>query len=569
MRFVLGLLGLALFGQELKLTQAWVYDTKDSLAAAQGGGRRPALEVTPIYEAGRIYVATPWGTVAALEASSGVEIWRSNLQVNPKGDYGDFVNRGVSLRGERLYTGTVDGRLVCLEKASGARCSKFGNNGEIDLTKGLRRPPQWVGEYEITSAPAIFKDLVITGAAIADNSRAEMASGEVRAFDATTGALRWTFHPLPEDAKAGGANTWSRIVADESTGLVFLPTGSASPDYYGGLRPGANQHANSLVALDGRSGKVVWSFQTVHHDLWDYDVASPPTLYEIKGRKAVAIGSKTGHLFLLDRRTGKPLFPIEERTVPQSNADGETSAKTQPFATKPGPLVKHQISEADLWGPTPQDKQACLEVFRTLRNEGIFTAPSEQGSLVVPGNVGGLHWGGAAWAQQNDMLVMPLNDIPAVIRLVPQGNFKSVRSAFRDRETTEQKGAPFAMSREFFRSPSGLPCIAPPWGWLAGVNTQTGEIAWKVKFGDFINLGGAAISKKGVAFLGADISPFLRGFDSKTGKQVGQWALPTSARATPAIYVHEGREYVIIAAGGHDVPMSKLDTKIVAFRIEE
>jgi quinoprotein glucose dehydrogenase len=568
MRFVV-LFAMALSAQELKLTQAWVYDTRDSIEAAKGGGRRPALEVTPVYEGGRLYIATPWGTVAALDADNGTEVWRVSLNVNPRGSYGDFVNRGVTLRGARLYTGTVDGRLVCLEKATGARCAKFGERGEIDLTKGLRRGPRWVGEYEITSAPAIFEDMVISGSAIADNSRAEMASGEVRAFDAETGALRWTFYPLPADAKAGGANTWSRIVADESTGLVFLPTGSASPDYYGGLRPGPNNHANSVVALHGRSGRVAWSFQTVRHDLWDYDVASPPALYDVNGKKAIAVGSKTGHLFLLDRLTGKPLFPIEERRAPASSADGESAATTQPFPTKPAALVRHHITEADIWGATPKDRDACLNVFRQLRNEGIFTPPSEQGSLVIPGNVGGMHWGGAAWVKENDMLVMPLNDLPAIVRLIPQDVFRGAASKFPERETTEQKGARFAMSREFFRSPNGTPCIAPPWGWLAGVHTKTGEIAWKVKFGDFINLGGAAISKRGVAFLGADISPYLRAFDTKTGKQLGQWPLPTSARATPAIYSHKGREYVIIAAGGHDVPMSKLDTKIAAFRIDE
>lgn len=569
MRILLFAFGLSLAAQELQLTQAWIYDTKDSKEPAKGGGRAPALEVTPVYEKGRIYIATPWGTVAALDASNGKEIWRISLKVNPKGSYGDFVNRGVSLRGERLYTGTVDGRLVCREKSSGAACANFGKGGEVDLTQGLRRPPQWVGEYAVTSAPAIFEDLVITGSAIADNSRANMASGEVRAFDANTGALRWTFHPLPEGLAAGGANTWSRVVADESTGLVFLPTGSASPDYFGGLRPGPNNHANSLVALHGRTGKLAWSFQTVHHDLWDYDVASPPTLYEFGGRKAVAVGSKTGHLFLLDRLTGRPLYPVEERAVPQSKARGELTSQTQPFPSKPGPLVKQRISEADLWGPTPEDKKACGELFRTLRNDGIFTPPSEQGSLIVPGNIGGMHWGGAAWAPQSGMLVIPLNDIPAIIRLIPQLSFNSARAQHPDRETTEQKGTDFAMSREFFRSPSGMPCIEPPWGWLAGVSVQTGEIAWKVKFGELINLGGAAISKNGIVFLGADISPYLRAFDSKSGKQIGQWPLPTSARATPAIYTHEDQEYVIIAAGGHDAPMSKLDTKIVAFRIGE
>lgn len=558
----------ALLAQSELLQPAWTYDTRDSLEAARGGGRRPALEVTPLYHQGRVYISTPWGTLAALDAANGREIWRVNLGINPSGSYGDFANRGLSRDGDRLYTGTVDGRLVCRLLTNGAPCPRFGRRGEIDLTQGLRRPPQWVGEYAITSPPALIDGLVITGSAIADNSRARMASGEVRAFDAHTGALRWTFHPLPADLPAGGANTWSRIIADPATGLIFLPTGSASPDYFGGLRPGPNQHANSLVALHARTGRLAWSFQTVHHDLWDYDVASPPTLYEVNGRLAIAIGSKTGHLFLLDRRTGQPLFPVTEKPVPPSALANESASPTQPFPSRPPALVRQKVQESDLWGPTPQDRQSCLALFHQLRNQGIFTPPSEEGSLIIPGNIGGLHWGGVTWSPSHQMLVMPVNDLPAIIRLIPSADFKTARRQFPDRETTEQQGASHAMSREFFRSPSGLPCLTPPWGWLVGIHTQTADIAWKVPLGDFVNLGGVAISRQGIAFIGADISPFLRAFDVRTGRLLGQWPLPTSARATPAIYTHQGHEYVIIAAGGHDAPTSKLDTKIVAFRLQ-
>ncbi len=558
MRLLL-LLATVASAAELKLTPAWTYDTKDSLEGAKGGGKRPALEVTPVYDAGRLYISTPWGTVAAIEATTGREIWRVDLKVNPKGSYGDFASRGVSLRGDRLYIGTVDGRLVCLEKAEGAHCGGFA---EIDLTKGLRRGPRWVGEYAVTSAPAIFEDLVISGSAIADNNRLEMATGEVRAFDAKTGKLRWTFHPLPEESKSGAANTWSRIAVDEASGLVFLPTGSASPDYYGGQRLGDNRHANSVVALDGKTGKVVWSFQTVHHDIWDYDVASSPELYLYKGRKAIAVGSKTGHLFLLDRLTGEPIFGVDERRVPVSNAPGEMAASTQPFPRKPAALVKQRVTEQDI-------DPACIDSFRKLRNEGIFTPPSEQGSLIVPGNLGGMHWGGAVWAAKDKMLVIPVNDLPAIIRLIPQEQFRAARKAYPERETTEQLGTAYAMSREFFLSPAGAPCMARPWGSLVGINSDSGEIAWKVKLGDWPNLGGLAVSKDGYIFIGADFSAALRAFDPQTGAQIGEWSLPTSVRAKPMTFIEGGHEYVVVAAGGHEVPMSKLDTKIVAFRIEK
>ncbi len=567
MRLALLLAGLLpLAAQPLKLTQAWIYDTGDSLNPAKRG-RPPALEATPVYRAGKLFISTPWGTVAALDASSGKEIWRRDLRVNKDGDYGDFVSRGVTLGERYLYTGTVDGRLVCLNQNDGSPCPRFGASGEIDLTRGLRRKPQWVGEYEITSPPVVFAGLVITGSGIADNSRADMASGEVRAFDAETGALRWTFHPLDEQSKAGGANTWSRITLDASTGLIFLPTGSASPDYYGGERPGDNRHANSVVAIEARTGKVKWTFQTVHHDIWDYDVASPPELFVHKGKKAIAVGSKSGHLFLLDRLTGKPLFPVEERKVPASDVEGETASPTQPIPTQPKALVKQQVSPVDVWRRNEADYNACLATLNSLRNEGVFTPPSLRGTLVVPGNIGGLHWGGTVYAPKANVLVTPVNDLPAIITLIPQPQYDAEKQKYPERETTRQRGARFAMSRRFFTAPSGTPCLAPPWGHLVGIHADTGQLAWKVKLGDWLNLGGPAISRDGYVFIGADFSPYLRAFDPRDGKSIGEWQLPTSARATPMTYVHEGVEYVAIAAGGHDAPMSKLDTKIVVFRI--
>jgi quinoprotein glucose dehydrogenase len=352
-----------------RLAVAWTYDTRDPTGRL-GGDKPPAFEATPAYADGVLYVSTPLGTVAALDADTGAEIWRVQLGVATDHWYSDPANRGPTVHGDKLYVGTIDARLVCLQRRDGARCPRFGKNGELDLTQGLRHPLQWPGEYGVTSAPATWRNLVIVGSSVADNSRVQMASGEVRAFDAITGSLKWTFHPLPADSPAGGANTWSRIVVDERAGIVYLPTGSPSPDYYGGLRPGDNSYANSIVALKAATGEVVWSFQTVHHDLWDYDVASPPLLWPSKQGSAVAVGSKTGHLFLFNRLNGAPLFPIEERAVPTSDVPGEQTSPTQPFPTKPASLVPQQIKESDLWGATPQDLEACRALFHTLRNEG-------------------------------------------------------------------------------------------------------------------------------------------------------------------------------------------------------
>ena len=559
-----------------RLKVAWIYDTGDSTAPLRPGGRAPRFEAKPVYADGKLYLSTPAGSVMALDAETGKEIWKIDLQVKREGNYGDFANRGLALHKNRLYVATVDARLVCLSRLDGRFCSAFGTNGRLDLTTGLRSRPKYLGEYGVTSPPAIYKNIVIVGSNVADNSRLRMASGEVRAFDATTGAIRWTFHPLPEDSPAGGANTWSQIVVDEPSGLVYLPTGSASPDYFGGLRPGDNRYANSIVALRADSGKVAWHFQTVHHDLWDFDVASPPVLYPAQGGPAVAVGSKTGHLFLFERLTGKPIFPINEKPVPTSDVPGEKAAPTQPFPSLPPSLVPQSLSEEDLWGATPADLDACRAAFRTLRNEGVFTPPSIQGSISVPGNVGGLHWGGAAWDPVNRLLIAPVNNLPAIMRLIPRANFTEAKKAHPNRETTEQDGTPYAMSRQFFFSPSGTPCIRPPWGELVAIQVDSGNISWRVPLGEIggakgaVNLGGPVTSGTGVVFIGATIDGYFRAFDTKDGRELWKAKLPTSARATPLLFKTEkGRSMIAIAAGGHDVPGVKLDTKLVVYALPD
>jgi len=551
-----------------RLEVAWVYDTGDSTEALAPGADRPSFEATPVYADGALYLSTPLGTVTALDADTGRQLWKVDLQIRRDTDYSDFANRGPTLRGTRLYVGTVDGRLVCLERASGRFCAGFGHDGRINLTRGLRHQPEWHGEYGVTSPPAIYRDLVIVGSSVADNGRAQMASGEVRAFDAETGALRWTFHPLPAAAKTGGANAWSRIVVDDASGLAYLPTGSASPDYFGGLRPGDDLYANSLVAVNARTGERAWHFQLVHHDLWDYDTTTPPLLYPGRDGPAVAIGNKSGHVFLLNRLTGTPLFPVVEKPVPRSDVSGEQAAATQPFPTKPANLVPQQVTEEDLWGETPEDLAGCRQTFRALRNEGVFTPPSLRGSLHVPGNIGGLHWGGFAWDSTQRLLIAPVNRLPAIIRLIPRAGFDEARKNFPARETTEQDGTPFAMSREFFRSPSGKPCTAPPWGELVAINADSGDIAWRAPLG--LNLGGPATTQTGVVFIGASLEPYLRAFETRTGKELWKGQLPTSARATPLIYMSaRGRQMVAIAAGGHDSTLSKLDTKLVVFALRD
>ena len=592
MRFAFGSLSVAFLmlvtaqptritpGNVNRLTVAWTYDTKESTEPPRPGADRPAFEATPVYTNGRLYLSTPGGLVVSLNAETGAEVWRVDLKVPRDANYSDFANRGVTVAGDRVYGATVDARLVCLHASDGRFCEGFGTAGQIDLIAGLRRKPEWRGEYGVTSPPAVLGDVVIVGSSVADNSRARMSSGEVRGFDRITGALRWTFHPLDEKAEAGGANTWSRITVDESSGLVFLPTGSASPDYFGGLRSGDNRHANAVVALRAATGDVAWSFQTVHHDLWDYDVASPPLLFPGQRGPAVAVGSKTGHVFLLDRATGRPLFPVHEKRVPASDVPGEHAAPTQPFPERPASLVPQQVTEKDIWGVTPADREACLARFKSLRNEGIFTPPSLAGSIHVPGNIGGLHWGGLAWDHANRLIIAPVNRLPAIIRLLPGADYARARKANPGIEITEQDGTPYSMSRQFFLAPSGTPCVAPPWGELVAIHADTGDIAWRTTLGDMReilkapgiqptgspNLGGAVVTDTGLLFIGATIDPYVRAFETKTGRQLWEAKLPTGARATPLVFTTaRGREMVAIAAGGHDTPLSKPGTTLIVF----
>ena len=576
-----------------RLEVAWTYRTGEPLVALAGGGRPPAFEATPVYAFGLLYVGTPYGKVIALDPETGQERWAFDARIPRTASFGDFANRGVSVWTdakkdagpcrERVFFASIDARLVALDARTGAACADFGKQGEIDLKTGLRRGPEYLGEYEQTSPPAVIDDLVVVGSAIADNHRAASVTGEVRAFDARTGALRWTFDPLPDNPEAGGANAWSRIVTDPDRHLVFVPTGSPSPDYYGGLRQGDNRFANSVVALRAATGALAWHFQTVHHDLWDYDVATPPSLFatERGGRTVagVAVGSKTGHLFLLDRETGAPLFPVEERPVPASDVPGEAASRTQPFPTLPPALVPQRLGADEAWGASEADRSWCREQLQALRSEGIFTPPSLRGTLVIPGNVGGLHWGGVAFAREQGLLIAPTNRFVALARLVPQAEVGGYRKEHPDRETTGQRGAPYAMSRIFLRAPSGLPCNPPPFGTLSAVEVATGKIRWEVPLGQLpfpgarpewgsVNLGGPLATGGGLVFIGASVDPAIRAFDAATGAVLWKGALPASARSVPMSFQGpSGKQYVVIAAGGHDPAFGPLDNAIVAFRL--
>ena len=599
-------------GNVRSLKIAWTFRTGDGYQPAKS--RPTAFEATPLYVDGMLYLSTPLGRVLALDPVTGQQRWAFDARIDKDAGYGDFASRGVSTwkspsGRRRLFLATLDARLIAIDAATGKPCADFGENGVIDLRRGLRIPPtsDHFADYEETSPPAVVGNTVVVGSGIADNGSVSQPSGEVRGFDAVTGKLKWTWDPIPQDPKArgaetwkngsarrtGAANAWSVIAADPERQLVFVPTGSPSPDYYGGERLGNNLDANSIVALRAETGERVWAFQLVHHDLWDYDVASPPVLFDVhppggngKTIPAVGVGSKDGNFFILNRETGEPLFGVEERPVPKSDVAGETAAATQPFPMLPKPLAPQKMNVDEIQG-SEADRKWCREEIARLRNEGIFTPPSLRGTLVIPGNIGGMAWSGAAYDPANRLLLIPANNLAAEVRLIPRADFEREQSAGRSLggnwEFARQTGTPYGMARRFLFSPGGWPCTPPPWGTLSAIDADTGALKWSVPTGHSpalgpgpapppqygsISLGGPIVTAGGLVFMAGTIDPALRAFDVATGKELWKADLPTSARSMPMTFRGpDGKQYVVITAGGHGLPMTPLGDYVIAFTL--
>jgi quinoprotein glucose dehydrogenase len=555
--------------------------------------RKAAFEATPILFENKLFLTTPYDKVFALDPSTGDKLWEFDPQVDLTRNYSEVTSRGVSAWRDskakptepcanRIFYGTLDARLIALDAQSGKSCSDFGAAGTVDLSADASTTPEWRGGYQVTSAPAIANDLVIVGSSIADNWKVDVGRGIVRAFDVRTGKLRWTWDPIPwandTQPRSGAGNAWSTLSVDQDHDLVFIPTGSASPDYFGGIREGDNKWANSVVALRASTGEFVWGFQVVHHDLWDYDIASQPTLFTWKnGTPAIVINTKMGHVFVLNRLTGAPLLPVEERPVPQTDIPGEKSSVTQPFSTIS--LVPEKIAPGDMWGKSSEDTKWCQEKINASRSQGIFTPPSLKGSVVFPGNVGGVNWGSAAYDPHRHLMFANTNRLIAWVKLISRADFEAETKADQDNriygEFGDQKGAPFGLYRTFLFSPGRTPCNAPPWGTTVAVDLFTGKIAWDVPLGSVvpgqqtgtINLGGPMVTAGGLVFTGAAMDNFIRAFDSETGKEVWKFELPAGGQATPMTYIFKGKQYVVIAAGGHGKLGTKQGDSVVAFAL--
>jgi quinoprotein glucose dehydrogenase len=577
-----------------QLQVAWTYQT-GALQQQTELIHKAAFEATPILVDNKLFLSTPYNHVIALDPLSGNKLWEYDSHLDLTKEFSEVTSRGVSAWRDtkarpgqpcrlRILFGTLDARLIALDGETGKPCADFGSNGEVDLTRDAATATEWTGGYQVTSAPSIRGDLVIVGSSIADNWKVDTGRGIVRGLDIRTGKLRWTWDPIPwannTKPRTGAGNAWSTLSVDPERNLVFIPTGSASPDYYGGIRKGDNKWANSVVALRASTGEFVWGFQVVHHDLWDYDVAAQPTLFTWKDNTpAIAITTKMGRVFVLNRLTGAPLLPVEERPVPKSDIPGEESWPTQPASTIS--LVPEKLSADDAWGKDAQERQWCADKIKAARSGDIYIPPSLQGTMVFPSNVGGVNWGSAAYDPQRHVLVADTNRLPIFVKMIPRDEYEPSQKAAtsEDRlhgEFGRQSGAPYAMFRTPLLSPSGLPCNAPPWGTVAAVDLFSGRKVWDVPLGSFISgmntgtitLGGPIMTAGGLVFTAAAMDNFIRAFDSESGRELWKFELPAGGQATPMTYSINGKQYLVIAAGGHGKLGTKQGDYVLAFTLQ-
>lgn len=586
-----------------RLRPAWTHRNGD-MAGAVGAASNVSAQSTPILlpprAGGHLVYCTPFNRVIALDPTTGHERWTYDPQVSRTSErpyrcrgvaYGEVPSSGdaggAACR-HRIYTATGDRRLIALDARSGRSCDGFGVHGVVTLLEHVRYGLEVVGT---SSPPAVANGVVVVGSSVIDFVFAEAPRGVVAGYDAITGERRWTFDPLQGVTGTGAANAWAPLAVDAARGLVFVPTSAPSPDYYGGLRPGRNEHANSVVALRLATGEVAWAFQFVHHDLWDYDTPAQPVLFDWRapdGHRVPALVqvTKQGFVFVLDRRDGTPLFPVEERAVPGSTIDGEQAWPTQPFPLRPPPLLPTRLTPGDAWGLTSWDRGRCRDALARLHNEGIFTPLAERPTLLHPGSLGGANWGGGAYSPQRQRLIVNVNAAPFVAQLI-RG---SVATTGQDHPVAGQKtmlvtmqGTPFTLAVGPLLSPLGMPCTAPPWGRLVAVDLATGNIAWDVPLGSIHdmgpvplpwhvdwgtpNLGGGLVTDGGVFFIAATMDRQFRAFDVRDGRELWSFDLPVDATATPMSYTIGDRQYVLVNAGGHAMYARGTGDHLVAFSL--
>jgi len=577
------------------LELAWVHESGDYHAGS--ADHAPTwFQSTPLVVDGTLYYNTPFMRIFALDAETGEERWVFDPPLRDRSVEGPYplAGRGLAyweasepspgrLCQRRLIYGTRDSELIALDADTGLPCHDFGEDGRVALREGLESEmPPW--EYYPTSPPLVMGDLAIIGALVADNVRTDSPGGVVRAFDVRTGDRVWAWDPVPpgwnedvlpgEQFARGTPNVWSVLSGDEARGLVFVPTGNASPDAYSGDRRGLDHFSSSTVALDAETGELVWHFQAVHHDVWDFDTPAQPQLFEVPsvagGRAGVAQPTKMGFLFLLDRETGEPLYPVEERPVPQSGSvEGEHLSPTQPFPTHPPPLHPDRVEP---WGFTFVDRMLCAREMANYRWDGFYTPPSREGSIQTPHTSGGMNWGGLAINPETGVAIFNQIEVANVSELLPREEFEGLDpdEIVYPNEAYGMEGTPYGLRRKTLLSPFGAPCTPPPWGTLTAVDLGSGEVLWRKPLGNMKGLapfpiwlfygdigvpsfGGGVSTAGGVHFVAASTDRNFRAFDVETGEVLWRAQMPYAGHSTPMTYRvgPDSKQYVVIAAGGN------------------
>lgn len=571
-----------------KLKVAWEFHTGD-VSDGKTLPVRSAFETTPLAVDGVLYFTTPFNRLIALDPETGKQLWAFDPKIDRERPFNLYINRGGAYwtdgKAKRIFYGTLDARLFSIDATTGEPDPAFGNRGSIDLRPGVADKFPTRG-YGMTSPPSIYKNLVICGA-LASDGEPKGPAGDVRAFDAATGKLVWQFHTVPRAGEfgndtwegeswkdRGGVNAWSILSVDQERGIVFLPLTSPSTDLYGGDRKGANLFGDSLVALDAATGKRLWHFQTVHHNIWDYDLPAQPNVIPVmrNGKKipAVAQITKTGFVFLFDRVSGKPLFDIEERKVPPSEIPGEQAWPTQPFPVKPAPFARQSMRPDELNDLTPESKAFCSKLVEGAVFGGLYTPIGLKPTVLFPSTNGGANWGGASYDPETYTLYVNSMDIGFIQRMTkrPAGSIIPYRS----------QGMQTPNSR--FWDKEMIPCQRPPWGTLSAIDMNTGEYKWRSTLGviDSLiakgipptgtsNLGGSIVTAGGLVFIGATNDSRFRAFDKKSGRELWVYKLPASAHATPATFIGKKtkKQYVVVAAGGGNKYNDTYSDTLIAF----
>ncbi len=602
-----------------QLQPEWTFHTHAFDQPSPASNSRASFEATPVLWKGMLYFDTPFNAIFALDAATGRMKWSYDPKVDRESGIYIVTSRGVAMWHARkakrgvcgadvVLMATLDRRLIARDANSGAACPDFGKNGSVDLTQGVEIHDKTY--YGFTSPPIVVGNTIVLGSSVGDNLSTFVASGAVRGFDVVTGKQKWSWEPLPwtvgqHPRIAGSGNAWSLLSADVKHDLVFVPTGSASVDFYGGTRLGDNRDADSIVALKASTGQRVWGFQLVHHDIWDYDTPSQPLLFEFRGKiPAVAITTKTSMIYVFNRLTGEPLYPIQERPVPASTLAGEVAWPTQPFSSLP-PLTPLSFTAKDIHLHQAADQEFCERELKRLDNEGLFTPPSKKGSVLFPGDIGGANWGSSAFDPSTGVMFTRVSNFPFLVRQLkrmPEGNSLSARierrirysapewaggdpprlanefqtpdSGTKLRDVFPQVGAPYSLARQAITTPGGVPCGPQPFGSIVATNLNTGQRLWSVPHGEMvkgesgsIGDGGVIATAGGLIFAASTNDPWLRAYDSKTGTELWSGRLPVPSNATPMTYSVKGKQYVVIAAGGHGFIGKGQSDEVIAYAL--